>query len=217
MGSQQGCFSICIIQRNPRWLIKNLKAVTPIKVMIPLSVSKPESGFRIRNHWLKETLDFQEKAPSDIVASIKKWFPSTFPQRPKQLIQGTELSRKGNPNLLRTFTRGLNSQWHLDTQSASSDWSTQLKHDQGTSLVVQWLRICLPMQGTQVRSLVWEESTCCGTTKPKQHNYWNPCTQSLCSATREATTSRTPCTTTKSSLCSRRLEKTCTAINEYSV
>ena len=26
----------------------------------------------------------------------------------------------------------------------------------GTSLVVQWLRICLPMQGTRVRSLVWE-------------------------------------------------------------
>ena len=28
--------------------------------------------------------------------------------------------------------------------------------DGGTSLVVQWLRICLPMQGTQVRSLVQE-------------------------------------------------------------
>ena len=27
-------------------------------------------------------------------------------------------------------------------------------------LVVQWLRICLPMQGTQVRSLVWEDPTC---------------------------------------------------------
>ena len=26
----------------------------------------------------------------------------------------------------------------------------------GTSLVVQWLRIHLPMQGTQVQSLVWE-------------------------------------------------------------
>ena len=26
----------------------------------------------------------------------------------------------------------------------------------GASLVVQWLRICLPMQGTRVRALVWE-------------------------------------------------------------
>ena len=33
-----------------------------------------------------------------------------------------------------------------------------------TFLVVQWLRICQPMQGTQVRSLVQEDSTCCGAT-----------------------------------------------------
>ena len=36
----------------------------------------------------------------------------------------------------------------------------------GTSLVVQWLRIRPPMQGTRVRVLVWEDPTCCGTTKP---------------------------------------------------
>ena len=30
------------------------------------------------------------------------------------------------------------------------------KVDCGTSLVVRWLRICLPMQGTQVRALIWE-------------------------------------------------------------
>ena len=41
----------------------------------------------------------------------------------------------------------------------------------GTSLVVQWLRICLPMQGIQVRSLVQEDSTCHGATKPVRHNY----------------------------------------------
>ena len=33
-----------------------------------------------------------------------------------------------------------------------------------TALVVQWIGICLPMQGTQVRSLVWEDSTCYGAT-----------------------------------------------------
>ena len=41
----------------------------------------------------------------------------------------------------------------------------------GTSLVVQWLRICLPMQGTQVRSLVRGDSTCRGATKPMRCNY----------------------------------------------
>ena len=40
-----------------------------------------------------------------------------------------------------------------------------------TSLVAQWLRICLPMQGTQVRSLVWADPTCHGAIKPMRHNY----------------------------------------------
>ena len=40
-----------------------------------------------------------------------------------------------------------------------------------TSLVAQWLRIHLPMQGTQVRALVQEDPTCQGATKPTCHNY----------------------------------------------
>ena len=42
----------------------------------------------------------------------------------------------------------------------------------GTSLVAQLLRICLLMQGTQVRSLVREDPTCRRATKPVRHNYW---------------------------------------------
>ena len=41
----------------------------------------------------------------------------------------------------------------------------------GTSLVAQWLRIRLPMQGTRVRALVREDPTCRRTTKPMHHNY----------------------------------------------
>ena len=41
----------------------------------------------------------------------------------------------------------------------------------GASLVAQWLRVCLPMQGTRVRALVWEDPTCHGTTGPVSHNY----------------------------------------------
>ncbi|KAJ8780339.1 hypothetical protein J1605_011603 [Eschrichtius robustus] len=41
----------------------------------------------------------------------------------------------------------------------------------GTSLVAQWLRICLPMQRAQVRALVREDPTCRGATKPVHHNY----------------------------------------------
>ena len=40
-----------------------------------------------------------------------------------------------------------------------------------TSLVVQRLRICLPMHETWVGSLVQEDSTCLGATKPVSHGY----------------------------------------------
>ena len=45
------------------------------------------------------------------------------------------------------------------------------KDTYGVSLVVQWLRVCLPMQGTRVRALVWEDPTCHGATGPVSHNY----------------------------------------------
>ena len=47
--------------------------------------------------------------------------------------------------------------------------SQKLSHR--ASLVAQWLRICLPMQGTRVRALVWEDPTCRGATRPVSHNY----------------------------------------------
>ena len=40
-----------------------------------------------------------------------------------------------------------------------------------TSLVVQWLRICLPMQRTQVQPLVREDSTFHGATRLVCHKY----------------------------------------------
>ena len=42
----------------------------------------------------------------------------------------------------------------------------------GASLVVEWFRICLPMQETRVQSLVQEDPTCHQATKPVCRNYW---------------------------------------------
>ena len=65
-----------------------------------------------------------------------------------------------------------------------------------TVLVVQWLGICLPMQGTWVRSLAWEDSTCPGAsteaTTTEAQALWSPW-----SATREVTAMRSPHTTTR--------------------
>ena len=41
----------------------------------------------------------------------------------------------------------------------------------GASLVVQWLRVCLPVQGTRVRALVREDPICHGAGGPVGHNY----------------------------------------------
>ena len=52
------------------------------------------------------------------------------------------------------------------------------------SLVVQWLRICLLMQGTRVRVLVWEDPTCRGATRPVSHNCW-ACASGACALQQE--------------------------------
>ena len=44
------------------------------------------------------------------------------------------------------------------------------KDDCRASLVAQWLRVCLLMQGTRVRALVWEDPTCHGAAGPVSHN-----------------------------------------------
>ena len=63
------------------------------------------------------------------------------------------------------------SQWFNLVPSESSQVSTGQKRYRRASLVAQWLRICLPMQGTRVRALVWEDPTCRGATGPVSHNY----------------------------------------------
>ena len=47
----------------------------------------------------------------------------------------------------------------------------QLKWSLGTSQVAQWIRICLPIQWTQVQSQIWEDPTCHGAIKPMSCNY----------------------------------------------
>ena len=45
---------------------------------------------------------------------------------------------------------------HLETTSMVEQYNGLCKTNQGTSLVAQWIRICLTIQETQARSLVKE-------------------------------------------------------------
>ena len=80
------------------------------------------------------------------------------------------------------------------------------KRSHRASLVAQWLRVCLPMQGTRVRALVWEDPTCRGATGPVSHNCW-ACTSGAWPATREAAMVRGPRTAMKSGPHLPQLEK----------
>ena len=102
--------------------------------------------------------------------------------------------------------------WDIHITWKGSWKATCKRVKKGTFLVVQWIRILLPMQGTQVQPLVWEDSSplraspCTTTTEPTLQSPGAAClclcaattaalcTQSLCS-TREASRMRSPCTT----------------------
>ena len=92
--------------------------------------------------------------------------------------------------------------------------------------MAHWLRIRLPMQGTWVRALVWEDPTCRGATKARAPQLPSLCSRarvpqllSLRATTteahtprpralqREATAMRSPHTAAKSSPHSPQLEK----------
>ena len=64
---------------------------------------------------------------------------------------------------------------HATTKTRHSQINKYIKNKlktlQGASLVAQWLRIRLPMQGAWVRALVQEDPTCRGATKPVRRNY----------------------------------------------
>ena len=69
------------------------------------------------------------------------------------------------------------------------------------------MRVCLPVQGTRVRALVWGDPACRGATEPVSHKLLSLCVWSLCSAAREAAIVRGPCNALKSGPHLPQLEK----------
>ena len=57
--------------------------------------------------------------------------------------------------------------------AAFNNWLTKFLHvlEYEAPLVVPWLRICLPMEGTCVPSLVWKYPTCHWATKSACHDH----------------------------------------------
>ena len=103
-----------------------------------------------------------------------KWFQHfNSPYREKQYLS---IAGMEPPNLHSI-------QIHTPTVSRTRDRAVE-KRLPRASLVAQWLGICLPMQGTRVRALVWEDPTCHGATRPVSHNCW-ACASGACAPRRE--------------------------------
>ena len=60
-----------------------------------------------------------------------------------------------------------------------------VKNRARTFLVVEWIRICLPIQGTWVWSLVREDPTCCRATKPMCPQLLRPTHPKACAPQQE--------------------------------
>ena len=73
--------------------------------------------------------------------------------------------------LQRNFISKRGSNYICTLKLGNSLWQDR-SHREQASLVVKCLRICLSMQGTWVQTLVWEDSTCLGATKPVCPSYW---------------------------------------------
>ena len=62
-------------------------------------------------------------------------------------------------------------QWYVTDISFVSFQKVVLKGREGASLVAQWLRVRLPVQGTRAQALVQEDPVCSGATEPVRHSY----------------------------------------------
>ena len=96
-----------------------------------------------------------------------------------KVLQAAEVQGAPEKRTCRWVSRGSGFSWNREKWGRGHErqkaWCKQnLKGRQfRATLVVQWLRICLAMQGTPVQFLVQEDPTCNGATKPVRHS---PCT-----------------------------------------
>ena len=139
--------------------------------------------------WMQSTWHSSKSWWNDLHSGFQTLEPNSYHQV-IQTLGSTDLSiRKGWPNSI-TCLRKLppnkslpwfwNSSniwpqgWYPDMtateKSPHSEPEIKIRIWYLKTLGVQWLRIHLPAQGTWVRSLVWEDPTCCRATKHVHHN-----------------------------------------------
>ena len=110
----------------------------------------------------------QDKNPPDLTNEEEI---GSLPEKEFRLMVVKMIQNLGNrmEKIQETFNKGIEEL--KSKQAMMNNTINEIKNSLGASLVAQWLRICLPMRGTRVRALVWEDPTYRGATGPVSHNY----------------------------------------------
>ena len=95
-------------------------------------------------------------------------------------------------------------------QYHSNPHSRDINTTSRTSLGVEWIGICLPLQGTQVWSLSWEDFTCHGQLKPTCHSDWACTLRPVSSTKKRSHRSEEPAHRNEEQPCALRPERACT-------
>ena len=153
---------IANINETKSWLFEKINKID--KPLARLIKKKRESIqiSKIRNEKGEVTMDTTE-----MQRIIRDYYKQLYTNKMDNLEEMDKFLERCNlPRLSQEEIENMNS------SVTSTKIETVIKNlPTGTSLVVQWLRICLPMQGTWVRSLVQEDPTCRRAAKPMCHNY----------------------------------------------
>ena len=100
---------------------------------------------------------------------------------PKSLISHLPASRseqskclmfKPRPSLWQSLQQPELTKTMSTNENALNPKDTNSREGKGVPLVVQWIRIRLPVQRIRIQSLAWEDLTWHGATKPVCRNYW---------------------------------------------
>ena len=104
-----------------------------------------------------------------LMVEPKKWFLETESTLGGDAMKAVEMTTKDIEYYTNSFGKAAAGFERTDSNFERSYVGKRLSNR--ASLVAQWLRICLLMQETRVRALVWEDPTCRGATTPVSHNY----------------------------------------------
>ena len=150
--SRNGCFLTSTAFAREERVSDYLDAASQGQFPLPRTPTGPDTergpveGINGRAGW----------SPQDTRPGSCCWLPAEFPcVQPKTLSTKRPSIALGSPG---------------QPQAPVPDLSCNKERGRRASLVAQWLRICLLMQGTRVRALVWEDPTCHGAAGPVSHN-----------------------------------------------